>query len=81
MGRHTESFLEEFVNEQLRLMNNKSTAVPANKNIVRPETAVIATEPSLEDMYNHILEKKPAKKKVQDFLQKLIDKIIEEDEF
>lgn len=74
------SWMDNFVKEQVKLMNNVPTPVKVDKKIVHPEAAAVVTEPSLDDMYNHILEKKPAKKKVSEFLQKLIDNIMENDE-
>lgn len=73
--------VREFIAEQKKLMNVKSTVTPAAKHIVRPEAIVAAVDPDdPEEMYNHILEKKPAKKKVLKFLQTCIDSIIDDDD-
>ena len=73
--------LKTFLGEQAKLMNATAHAKPAGKNIIRPETATVAV--NLDDpevMYNHIIEKKPANKKVIKFLQQCIDSIMEDED-
>lgn len=73
------SFIDAFVKEQIQLINKPKPTVKQNKDLVQPEKMIQITEPTLDDLYNDILEKKPSKKRVQDFLQRMVDCIIEED--
>jgi hypothetical protein len=73
--------LKNFLGEQAKLMNATAHAKPANKNIVRPEKATATV--NLDDpevMYNYVIEKKPANKKVIKFLQQCIDSIMEDED-
>lgn len=73
------SFIDAFVKEQIQLINKPKPTVKQNKDLIQPDKIVQIAEPTLDDLYNDILEKKPAKKRVQDFLQRMVDCIIEED--
>lgn len=75
------NLLQNFLGEQTKLMNATAHAKPASKSIIRPET--VATAVNMDDpetMYNYILEKKPANKKVIKFLQQCIDSIISDED-
>jgi len=71
--------LDNFLAEQIKLINPPTKAVKANKALVNPSNKVI-NENDMEASYNMILEKKPANKKVIKFLQNCIDKILEDDD-
>jgi len=71
--------LDAFLAEQMKLINAPSKAVRANKALINPSNKII-NENDIEATYNHILEKKPANKKVIKFLQNCIDKILEDDD-
>jgi hypothetical protein len=73
--------VKDFLAEQVKLMNAQQHARPAHKSIIRPDTNVVKIDPDdPESMFNHILEKKPAPKKVIKFLQACIDKMVAEDD-
>lgn len=73
--------LKDFLAEQKKLMNAKSHITPAHSSIIRPENHIaIVKIDTPEDMYNHILEKKPGHKKVVKFLQECIDSIVEDED-
>ena len=67
--------LKDFLDAQKMLMKPKSSCVPANKMVMRPEEK--KREPEPEDEYTMIITKKPAKKKVEKYLQELVDAIME----
>ena len=71
--------LDNFIAEQMKLINAPTKAVRANKNLINPSNKVI-NENDVEATYNMILEKKPANKKVIKFLQNCIDKILDEED-
>ena len=71
--------LDNFLAEQMKLINAPSKAVRANKALINPSNKVV-NENDMEATYNMILEKKPANKKVIKFLQNCIDKILEDDD-
>jgi hypothetical protein len=68
--------------QQQLLMNGGGTATaPAAKEVVRPEVTRKAVDDSdPEAMFNEIIEKKPAAKKVLKFLQLCIDSIVTDDD-
>lgn len=70
--------VKEFLDSQMKLMNNKTVAKPASKILARPETMIQETTP--ESLYNEILDKKPSKKKVLKFLQLAIDSVLDDDD-
>ena len=67
--------LRDFLEAQKMLIKPKSSCIPADKMLVRPEEKKRDMEP--EDDYEHIITKKPAKKKVEKYLQELVDAIME----
>ena len=71
--------LDNFLAEQMKLINAPTKATKANKNLINPSNKII-NENDMEATYNHILEKKPSNKKVIKFLQNCIDKIIEDED-
>jgi len=71
--------LDNFLAEQMKLINAPSKAVRANKALINPSNKVV-NENDMEATYNMIIEKKPANKKVIKFLQNCIDKILEDDD-
>jgi hypothetical protein len=73
--------LRDFLAEQKKLVNATAHAKPASKEIIRPEKPIptVNTEDP-EEMYNYILEKKPAQKKVIKFIQTCIDSIVDDDD-
>lgn len=71
--------LDNFIAEQIKLINPPTKAVKANKNLINPSNKIV-NENDIEATYNHILEKKPANKKVIKFLQNCIDKILEDED-
>lgn len=68
--------LKDFLSEQVKLLQAPSHAKPAHKSIVRPDKVVAVAPDDIESQYNHIIEKKPAGKKVIKFLQNCIDEIL-----
>lgn len=72
----------DFIKSQQLLMNGGgAVATPAAKTVVRPEvTRKVVDESDPEAMYNEIIEKKPAAKKVLKFLQMCIDSIVTDDD-
>jgi len=74
--------LKDFLSEQPKLMQSTARAKPAHKDIIRPEKAMVVEmdKDDPEVLYNHILEKKPAPKKVIKFLQTCIDSIMEDED-
>jgi shikimate kinase len=73
----------DFIKAQQALITNGggTVATPAAKTIVRPEAArkyVDETDP--EEMFNDIIEKKPAAKKILKFLQVCIDSIVTDED-
>ena len=74
--------LRDFISEQKKLMNATAHAKPADKSIIRPEnpTIINVNPDDPEEMYNYILEKKPAHKKVIKFIQTCIDVIVDDDD-
>lgn len=73
--------LQDFLNAQATLMNPTTVACPANKNIVRPDKKkkVIVPTEDTDEMFNFIIEKKPANKKVMKFIQNCINDILDDD--
>lgn len=72
--------VQDFLAEQVKLMNAKSHATAASKTLVKP-SAVKAVDPdNIEGTFNYIIEKKPSNAKVKKFLQATIDKILEQEE-
>lgn len=67
--------LKDFLEAQKSLIKPKHSVVPADKMIIRPEQKKMQDEP--EDEYEMIITKKPAKKKVEKYLQELVDAIME----
>jgi hypothetical protein len=67
--------LKDFLEAQRSLMKAKQRVVPADPIVIRPEEKKKAPEP--EDDYEYIITKKPAKKKVEKYLQELVDAIME----
>ena len=74
--------LRDFLAEQKKLISATAHAKPADKTIIRPEnpTLITVNPDDPEEMYNYILDKKPAHKKVIKFLQTCIDSIIDNDD-
>jgi len=74
--------LRDFLAEQKKLISATAHAKPADKHIIRPEapSAVVVNPDDPEEMYNYILEKKPAHKKVIKFIQTCIDSIVDDDD-
>ena len=72
----------EFIKSQQLLMNGGGTSIrPAEKAVVRPEvTRKAVDESDPEELFNDIIEKKPAAKKVLKFLQLCIDTIVTDDD-
>ena len=71
----------DFLKEQEKLMKAPTAvAKPAMKTIIRPEVELAKSEDDPEDMYNHIIDKKPSAKKVIKFLQICIDSIVNDDD-
>ena len=70
--------LADFLEAQKHLMKPKNKIVQAHKDIVRPEEKKKEIEPI--DEYEYIITKKPAKKKVEKYLQDLIDTILLEND-
>ena len=68
--------LKDFLDAQKHLIKIKSTCTPADKMLIRPEEKKKEPEPT--DDFEYIITKKPAKKKVEKYLQGLIDMIMEE---
>jgi len=72
--------IQDFLAEQVKLMNAKSHTTAASKTLVKP-SAVKALDPNnVEETFNYIIEKKPSNAKVKKFLQITIDKILEQEE-
>lgn len=72
--------IQDFLAEQVKLMNAKSHTTVASKTLVKPK-AVKALDPDdVEGSFNYIIEKKPSNAKVKKFLQVTIDKILEQEE-
>lgn len=74
--------LKDFLAEQPKLLQSTARAKPAHKDIIRPEKP-LAVEADMNDpevLYNYILEKKPAPKKLVKFLQTCIDSIMEDED-
>lgn len=69
--------IQKFIREQMKLMTNGSgaKAEKAHKMLVEPE----AMKDEM-DAYTYIITKKPAKKKVEKYLQELINLIVAENE-
>jgi hypothetical protein len=73
--------VKEFLAEQKKLVNATAHATPASKTVIRPENPVQTVDmDNPEEMYNYILEKKPAHKKIIKFLQTCIDTIVSDDD-
>jgi hypothetical protein len=70
--------LKDFLEAQKSLMKAKHKVIPADPIVLRPEEK--KKEPDPEDDYEYIITKKPAKKKVEKYLQGLIDTIMEEND-
>ena len=70
--------LADFLEAQKHLMKPKNKVVQADKNLVRPEEKKKEIEPI--DEYEYIITKKPAKKRVEKYLQDLIDTILVEND-
>jgi hypothetical protein len=72
--------IQDFLAEQVKLMNAKQHSTAASKILVKPK-AVKALDPdNVEESFNYIIEKKPSNAKVKKFLQATIDKILEQEE-
>lgn len=72
--------IQDFLAEQVKLMNAKSKVTAASKILIKPK-AVKALDPdNVEESFNYIIEKKPSNAKVKKFLQVTIDKILEQEE-
>jgi hypothetical protein len=72
--------IQDFLAEQVKLMNAKAHSTAASKQLVKPK-AVKALDPNnVEESFNYIIEKKPSNAKVKKFLQATIDKILEQEE-
>jgi hypothetical protein len=71
------SKLAQFIQEQVAIMKNPSgaKAKPASKALINPNTP---DEP--QDEYSYIITKKPAKKRVEKYIQSLIDQIVAEND-
>jgi len=73
----SDKFIKEFIEQQLKLINPISHSKPPSKDLIKPEQREkVTSENDLESEFNHIIEKKPAPKKVIKFLQNAIDEII-----
>jgi hypothetical protein len=73
----------DFIKSQQALITNGggTTVTPAAKTIVRPEAPrKCVEEMDPEEMFNDIIEKKPAAKKVLKFLQVCIDSIVTDED-
>lgn len=70
--------VDNFIAEQLKLINAPSTPVRAHKSLINPTVLTVEKprEADLELTYNLIIEKKPCAKKVVKFLQACIDNIV-----
>jgi len=79
MGRNT--LIDNFLAEQVKLVKAKQHSVKSAPHIVKPELQTI-TAPMFDptEEYNHIIEKKPAKKRVEHFLQESVNLIMEQNE-
>lgn len=72
--------IQDFLAEQVKLLNAKQHSTAASKTLVKPK-AVKALDPdNVEETFNYIIEKKPSNAKVKKFLQVTIDKILEQEE-
>jgi len=69
--------VKQFIQEQVKLMTNGTgaKAEKAHKMLIQPET-----QREEMDEYSYIITKKPAKKRVEKYLQGLIDAIVAENE-
>lgn len=67
--------LKDFLEAQKSLIKPKHKVIPADEMVIRPEVKL--KEPEPEDDYEYIITKKPAKKKVEKYLQGLVDDIME----
>lgn len=76
------SIIADFIRSQKALVDGGAAVpAPAAKIVVRPEAIrKFVEESDPEAMFNEIIEKKPAAKKVLKFLQLCIDSIISDDD-
>lgn len=72
--------IQDFMAEQVKLMNAKNHSTAANKKLIKPTTVKALDPDNIEDSFNSIIEKKPSAIKVKKFLQATIDKILEQEE-
>ena len=75
MPKGGNTHLEKFLDAQVELMKPKSSCEKAHNMIIKPET--VPTEREELTGFEYIVSKKPGKKKVEKFLQDLIDEIME----
>lgn len=78
----SDKLLKDFLIEQKKMMSSATKCQPADKMIIQPDklTTAAVSEESTEAIYNYIIDKKPAHKKVVKFLQQCIDEILEDDD-
>lgn len=78
MSRNT--LVDNFLAEQVKLVQAKQHSIKSAPHVIKPEAPNRTAIFSPDDEYNHILEKKPAKKRVEQFLQQTVNMIMEENE-
>lgn len=72
--------IQDFLAEQIKLLNAKSHITAASKKLVKPKQVKAIDPDNVEESFNYIIEKKPSNAKVKKFLQATIDKILEQEE-
>lgn len=78
MSRNT--LIDNFLAEQVKLVRAKEHTVKSAPHIIKPEAPNRTAMFDPNEEYNYILEKKPAKKRVEHFLQESINLIMEQNE-